>query len=71
MFFEAKMAVLEAMMPDIETLTAVERRKFADLCRRWTDLAEAPLPGSQLRRTGRISTSGVLLELSSGLRSEE
>lgn len=70
MFFEAKMAVLEAMKPDIEALPPVERRKFAELCRQWADLAEPLLPASQ-SSPGPIPTSGVLLELNRGLRSEE
>jgi hypothetical protein len=70
MFFEAKMAAFEAMRPDIEALLPVERRKFAELCRRWADLAEPLLHlGSFDPRS--ISTTGVLLELSRGLRSEE
>jgi hypothetical protein len=71
MFFEAKMAVFEAMKPDIETLPPVERRKFAEVCRRWADLAEPLSPRSGLDRTAPIATSGVLLELGRGLRSEE
>jgi hypothetical protein len=71
MFFEAKMAVLEAMKPDIETLPPVERRQFAELCRRWADLAEPLDPASEPSPTGRMPTSGVLLELHRGLRSEE
>jgi hypothetical protein len=71
MFFEAKMAVLEAMKPDIEALPPVERRKFAELCRHWADLAEPLLPASQSGPTGPMPTSGVLLELNRGLRSEE
>lgn len=68
MFFEAKMAVFEAMKPDIEALAPVERRKFAELCRRWSELAEAPVPTAESRPT---RPSGVLLELSRGHRSEE
>ena len=71
MFFATKMAVFEAMKPDIETLPLVERRKFAELCRRWADFAEPPSPTSGLGRTAPIATSGVLLELGRGLRSEE
>jgi hypothetical protein len=71
MFFEAKIAVFEAMRPDIEALPPAERRKFAELCRRWADLAEPILPASASSRTGPIPTTGVLLELSCGLRSEE
>lgn len=71
MFFEAKIAVFAAMRPDIETLPPVERRKFAELCRRWADLAEPLLPASGSSGTGPISTSGVLLELKRGFRSEE
>lgn len=71
MFFEAKIAAFEAMRPDIEALPPVERRKFAELCRRWADLAEPVLPASEPRPMGPISTTGVLLELSRGLRSEE
>jgi hypothetical protein len=71
MFFEAKMAVLEAMKPDIEALPPVERRKFAALCRHWADLAEPLMPASQSSPTGPPSMSGVLLELNRGLRSEE
>lgn len=71
MFFEAKMAVLEAMKPDIEALPPAERRKFAELCRRWADLAEPRLLASALSPTGSMSPSGVLLELNRGLRSEE
>jgi hypothetical protein len=70
MFFEAKMAVFEAMKPDIEALPPVERRKLAELCRRWADLAE-PLPASEPGQAEQIASSGVLLELSRGLRSEE
>ncbi len=71
MFFEAKMALFEAMRPDIEALPPSERRKFAKLCRRWADAAEHELPAGEASRKGAISTSGVLLELSRGLRSEE
>ena len=55
MFFETKMAVFEAMRPDIEALPPVERRKFAELCRRWADLAEPS--ASEANSAGRISTS--------------
>jgi hypothetical protein len=71
MFFEAKMAVFEAMKPDIDVLPPVERRKFAELCRRWADLAEPPSPASSVGRNEPIATAGVLLELSRGFRSEE
>jgi hypothetical protein len=71
MFFEAKMAVFAAMRPDIEALPLPERRKFAALCRHWADLAEPHLPTGESRSDGPASTSGVLLELKRGLRSEE
>jgi hypothetical protein len=74
MFFEAKMAVLEAMKPDVEALPLAERRKFAELCRRWADLADLTGPAEPGRPGSppeRISASGVLLELNRGLRSEE
>jgi hypothetical protein len=73
MFFEAKIAVFEAMRPDIEALPPAERRRFAELCRRWADLAEPLLPASESSRVGATLTlnSGVLLELNRGLRSEE
>jgi hypothetical protein len=71
MFFEAKMALFEAMRPDIEELPTAERRKFAELCRRWADVAEQELPAGETSLGGPISTSGVLLELNRGLRSEE
>jgi hypothetical protein len=71
MFFEAKLAVFKAMKPDIEALPPVERRKFAELCRRWADLAEPLQPASSLGRAEPIAASGVLLELRRGLRSEE
>jgi hypothetical protein len=70
MFFETKMAVFEAMKPDMETLLPIERRRFAELCRRWADLAEPLPPVSGLARTVPIAT-GVLQELGRGLRSEE
>jgi hypothetical protein len=71
MFFETKMAVFEAMRPDIDALPPVERRKFAQLCRYWADLAEPLLPADEAMDAGPISGSGVLLELNRGLRSEE
>jgi hypothetical protein len=71
MFFEGKIAVLEAMRPDIEELSPIERRKFAELCRRWADLADPHRPAGEASPTGLVSTTGVLLELSRGLRSEE
>lgn len=71
MFFESKMAVFEAMRPDIEALPPVERRKFAELCRHWADLAEPLLPAGEAMDARGISASGVLLELNRGLRSEE
>jgi hypothetical protein len=75
MFFEAKMAVLEAMKPDIDALPAAERRKFAELCRHWADLAEPGLPerARSFPEPAAVSAamSGVLLELNRGLRSEE
>jgi hypothetical protein len=71
MFFEAKMAVFEAMKPDIETLPPVERRRFAEACRRWADLAETPLALNESTSRAPASTSGVLWELKRGFRSEE
>jgi hypothetical protein len=71
MFFEGKMAALEAMRPDINELSPVERRKFADLCRQWADLAEPLRRDSNASPMGPVSTTGVLLELRRGLRSEE
>jgi hypothetical protein len=71
MFYEGKIAAFEAMRPDIEELSPVERRKFADLCRRWADLAEPRRPVSGASRIGPDPTAGVLLELRRGLRSEE
>jgi hypothetical protein len=71
MFFEGKIAALEAMRPDIEAMSAAERSKFAELCRRWADLAQPLSPASKARPTGPISTTGVLLELSRGARSED
>jgi hypothetical protein len=71
MFFEAKMAVFEAMKPDVEALPPVERRRFAELCRRWADLADPPSPAGGIGATEPLQASGVLLELGRGLRSEE
>jgi len=71
MFFETKLAVFEAVKPEIEALPPIERRKFAALCRRWADLAEPLSPPSNLRGTESMAMSGVLLELSRGHRSEE
>jgi hypothetical protein len=71
MFYEGKIAAFEAMRPDIEALSPVERRKFADLCRRWANLAEPLWPASEANHTRPDLTAGVLLELSRGLRSEE
>jgi hypothetical protein len=71
MFFEGKIAALEAMRPDIEELSPLERRKFAELCRYWAHLAEPLWPAREASPTGPVSTTGVLLELSRGLRSEE
>jgi hypothetical protein len=71
MFFEGKIAALEAMRPDIEALSPSERRKFAELCRRWADVAESLSPANNARPTGPVSAVGVLLELSRGARSED
>lgn len=71
MFFEARMAVFEAMRPDIEALPPVKRRTFAEQCRRWADLPEPLSPASEASRTGPIPASGVLMELNRGIRSEE
>jgi hypothetical protein len=71
MFFEAKMAVFEAMRPEIEALPPIERRKFAELCRHWAELAEPMSPARESSDMRPKSTSGVLLELNRGLRSEE
>jgi hypothetical protein len=71
MFFEGKIAALEAMRPDIEALSPSERRKFAELCRHWADLAESPSPANKAHPTGPASATGVLLELSRGARSED
>jgi hypothetical protein len=71
MFFEAKMAVFAAMKPDIEALPPIERRRFAEVCRRWADLAESPLPLNESGLRAPVSASGVLLELERGFRSEE
>jgi hypothetical protein len=71
MFFEAKMAVFEAMRTEIEALPPIERRKFAELCRHWAELAEPMSPVRESSDMRPNSTSGVLLELNRGLRSEE
>ena len=71
MFFEGKMAVLTAMKPDIEALAPIERRRFAETCRRWADLAEPRLPLNESSSSAPVSTSGVLWELKRGFRSEE
>ena len=71
MFFEAKMAVFAAMKPDIEALPPIERRKFAEVCRRWAELAELPPSLNELNSRVPVSTSGVLWELKRGFRSEE
>jgi hypothetical protein len=71
MFFEAKMAVFAAMKPDIEALPQIERRKFAEVCRSWAELAEPRLPFNESSSRPPVSTSGVLWELGRGLRSEE
>jgi hypothetical protein len=71
MFFEGKIAALEAMRPDVEALSPAERRRFAELCRSWADLAEPRLPANETPFAAPISTAGVLLELSRGGRSEE
>jgi hypothetical protein len=70
MFFEAKIAVFEALRPDIEALLPVDRRRFAELCRHWADLAEPRSPASEPSPTRPRPMAGVLLELSRGLRSE-
>jgi hypothetical protein len=70
MFFEGKIAALEAMRPDIEALSPSERSKFAELCRRWADLAESVSP-NKAGPMGPVSATGVLLELSRGARSED
>ena len=67
MFADAKIAVFEASRPDIEALPPVHRRRFADLCRQWADLAE-PREGDEPHAAE--PDGGVLLELSRGLRSE-
>jgi hypothetical protein len=69
-FADAKIAVLEAFKPDVETLPPAQRRKFAELCRQWADLAD---PGSQASEPSpRVPppVAGVLLELNRGLRGE-
>jgi hypothetical protein len=71
MFFEAKMAVFAAMKPDIEALPPLERRRFAEVCRSWADLAEPRLPSNESSSRAPVSTSGVLWELMRGFRSEE
>jgi hypothetical protein len=71
MFFEAKMAVFEAMKPDIESLPPVERRRFAEACRRWADLADRPPSLNASTARVPVSKSGVLWELKRGFRSEE
>jgi hypothetical protein len=69
-FADAKIAVFEASRPDIEDLPPVHRRRFAELCRHWADLAEPPSPEGDTTPTRQVPMSGVLLELSRGLRSE-
>jgi hypothetical protein len=70
MFADSKIAVFEASKPDIEALPPVHRRRFAELCRHWADLAEPRSPARETSPTRQIPMVGVLLELSRGLRSE-
>jgi hypothetical protein len=71
MFADAKIAVFEASRPDIEALPPVHRRRFAELCRHWADLAEPRSPARETSPTRQtIPMAGVLSELSRGLRSE-
>ena len=70
MFADAKIAVFEASRPDVEALPPVLRRRFADLCRQWADLAEPRSPARETSPTRQSPMEGVLLELSCGLRSE-
>jgi hypothetical protein len=72
MFADAKIAMLEALeLKDIEALPPAKRRKLATLCRHWADLAEPGSRGRQPASTRPIAMTGVLLDLSRGLRSEE
>jgi hypothetical protein len=55
-------ALLDALTPgDVQALPPIQRRRFADLCRHWADLAD--------RREDAPKT-GVLSDLKSGLRCE-
>ena len=69
-FADAKIAVFEAFKPDIETLPPAQRRKFAELCRQWADVAEPRSHASEPSPTVSPPVAGVLLELSRGLRGE-
>jgi hypothetical protein len=71
MFFEGKFAAFEAMRPDIDALPPAERRRFAELCRRWADLAEPHLQSREFSPAQPVPVTGVLLELNRGHRSEE
>jgi hypothetical protein len=48
---------------EVDALSPVERRRFADLCRHWADFAE-------LRPRPRNPLSGVLADLKRGLRND-
>jgi hypothetical protein len=71
MFADAKIAVFEALRPDIEALPPAHRRRLAQLCRHWADLAEPRPPAAEPSSMTRTPMAGVLLELSRGHRSEE
>jgi hypothetical protein len=68
MFADAKIAVFEASKPDIEALPPPHRRRFAEMCRQWADLAEPRSPATNPAE--QCLAAGVLLELSRGHRSE-
>ena len=71
MFAEAKIAVFEALRPEIEDLTPAHRRRLAELCRHWADLAEPRPPVAERScSTRQPPMVGVLLELSRGHRAE-
>lgn len=71
MFADAKIAVFEASKPDIEALPPAHRRKLAELCRHWANLAEPRSLATEMSPARPVPVTGVLLELSRGLRSEE
>jgi hypothetical protein len=48
---------------EVDALSPVERRRFADLCRHWADFAE-------IRPRAHAPQSGVLEDLRRGLRND-